>query len=253
VTDPVATLFYPDIDDTHMSNNTQAELLSLSFELWHPDCWALQVTDVADAELLAYGTLTDGQVARERYIVGGESAAALDQTVETIRESPLTTTVAELGATLHGPTIGSHTREIFVEFDAANSIDSSFVTRGFVYDGLPKMVDGHEEWSVLIHAPRRDVFETLDTIRAERDADITLQRIAGVESPARQSMDERERHLSPRQREALALARERGYYEWPRDVTAGELASDLGVAKTTFLEHLRKAEGRLLDPKGNDE
>jgi len=231
-----------------MSSNAQPELLSLSFELWHPDCWALQVTDVVDAELLAYGTLTDGQVARERYIVVGESAAALDQTVETIRESSLTTTVAELGATPDGPAIGSHTREIFVEFDAANSIDSSFVTRGFVYDGLPKMVNGREEWPVLVHAPRRDVLETLDTIRAERNADITLQRIATVESPATHPMDERERNLSPRQREAIVLAREQGYYEWPRDVTAGELAAELGVAKTTFLEHLRLAESKLIDP-----
>jgi hypothetical protein len=206
------------------------------------------VTDTVDAELFAYGTLTDGQVARERYIVSGESEATLDQTVGTIRESPLTTTVAELGATTAGPAIGSHTREIFVEFDAANSIDSSFVTRGFVYDGLPKMVDGHEEWSVLVHAPRRAVLETLDTIRAERDADITLERIAGAESPTSHSMDERERHLSPRQREALAVARERGYYEWPREVTAGELAAELGVAKTTFLEHLRRAESKLLAP-----
>jgi predicted DNA binding protein len=231
-----------------MINRAQPELLSLSFELWHPDCWALQVTDSVDTELFAYGTLTDGQVARERYIVSGDSEAALDQTVSTIKESSLTTTVAELGATPEGPAIGSHTREIFVEFDAANSIDSSFVTRGFVYDGLPKMVDGHEEWSVLVHAPRRAVIETLDTIRAERDAEISLERIAGVETPMGHSMDEREGHLSPRQQEALTLARERGYYEWPREVTAGELAAELGVAKTTFLEHLRRAESKLLYP-----
>lgn len=80
-----------------MVDRAQPELLSLSLELWHPDCWALQVTDSVDAELFAYGTLTDGQVARERYIVSGDSEAALDQTVSTIRESPLTTTVAELG------------------------------------------------------------------------------------------------------------------------------------------------------------
>lgn len=232
-----------------MDGRAQPELLSLSFELWHPDCWALQVTDSVDAELFAYGTLTDGQVARERYIVSGDSEAALNQTVGTIRDSPLTTTVAELGSTPDGPAIGSHTREIFVEFDAANSIDSSFVTRGFVYDGLPKMIDGHEEWSVLVYASRREVVDAFDTIREERDADITLERITGVESPTTHSVDERERHLSPRQQEALTLARERGYYEWPREVTAGELAAELGVAKTTFLEHLRRAESKLLDPE----
>jgi len=231
-----------------MEDRAQPELLSLSFDLWHPDCWALQVTDIVDTELLAHGTLTDGQVARERYILSDDSEATLDQTLEAIRESPLTTTVAELGTTPEGPVIGSYTREIYVEFDAANSIDSSFVTRGFVYDSLPKMVDGHEEWSVLVYGSRHDVFDAFDTIREERDADITLERITGVESPMTDPIEDRERHLSPRQQEALALASERGYYEWPREVTAGELAAELGVAKTTFLEHLRRAESKLLDP-----
>ncbi|MDX1748003.1 MAG: helix-turn-helix domain-containing protein, partial [Halobacteriales archaeon] len=44
------------------------------------------------------------------------------------------------------------------------------------------------------------------------------------------------------------LARERGYYAWPRGTTAADLATDLGVSKSTVLEHLRKAEARLLDP-----
>jgi len=36
------------------------------------------------------------QIARERYIVSGDSEAALNQTVGTISEPPLTTKVAEL-------------------------------------------------------------------------------------------------------------------------------------------------------------
>ncbi|WP_343749359.1 helix-turn-helix domain-containing protein, partial [Halarchaeum salinum] len=54
--------------------------------------------------------------------------------------------------------------------------------------------------------------------------------------------------LTPRQRQAYELARENGYYEWPRETSVQELADDLGVSKTTFLEHLRSAENYLLDP-----
>jgi len=43
-------------------------------------------------------------------------------------------------------------------------------------------------------------------------------------------------------------AREAGYYEWPRGASTRELADDLDVSKTTLLEHLRKAESKLLDP-----
>lgn len=53
--------------------------------------------------------------------------------------------------------------------------------------------------------------------------------------------------LSPRQRETLRLAHERGYYQVPRDVTTAELADELGVERRTAEEHLRRAENKLVD------
>lgn len=52
--------------------------------------------------------------------------------------------------------------------------------------------------------------------------------------------------LSDRQSEIITAALSRGYYEWPREVNAETLADDLGIAHSTFLEHLRKAEQALL-------
>ena len=52
--------------------------------------------------------------------------------------------------------------------------------------------------------------------------------------------------LSERQSEVITAALRRGYYEWPREVDAETLADDLGIAHSTFLEHLRKAERALL-------
>lgn len=52
--------------------------------------------------------------------------------------------------------------------------------------------------------------------------------------------------LSERQSEVISTAMRRGYYEWPREVDAETLADDLGIARSTFLEHLRKAERALL-------
>ncbi|WP_327050511.1 helix-turn-helix domain-containing protein [Halomicrococcus gelatinilyticus] len=53
--------------------------------------------------------------------------------------------------------------------------------------------------------------------------------------------------LSPRQREALSSAREAGYYRIPRETTTAELASEMGVDRRTFEEHLRRAENKLVD------
>ena len=52
--------------------------------------------------------------------------------------------------------------------------------------------------------------------------------------------------LTARQRQVLELALERGYFEWPRALTSEELAAELGVSHSTALEHLRKAQAKLL-------
>lgn len=52
--------------------------------------------------------------------------------------------------------------------------------------------------------------------------------------------------LAPRQREAVTAAYELGYYDVPRAASSREVADRLGIDRSTLLEHLRKAEGRLV-------
>ncbi len=53
--------------------------------------------------------------------------------------------------------------------------------------------------------------------------------------------------LTPRQQEAICQAKKLGYYDdYPRRITTEELAQSLGLKKTTLIEHLRKAENRLV-------
>lgn len=53
--------------------------------------------------------------------------------------------------------------------------------------------------------------------------------------------------LTDRQLQALRTAHARGYFEWPRDVRADDVAADLDIATPTFAQHLRVAERKLLD------
>jgi hypothetical protein len=52
--------------------------------------------------------------------------------------------------------------------------------------------------------------------------------------------------LTDRQREALEAAYCAGYYRWPRDSTAEDVAETLGITAPTLHAHLRKAENQLL-------
>ncbi|SFS00308.1 hypothetical protein SAMN05216559_2342 [Halomicrobium zhouii] len=53
--------------------------------------------------------------------------------------------------------------------------------------------------------------------------------------------------LTDRQQEVLQAAYLAGYYAWPRDTTAEELAESLGIASPTLHQHLRRAERNILD------
>ncbi|HYM39433.1 MAG TPA: methylated-DNA--[protein]-cysteine S-methyltransferase [Thermoplasmata archaeon] len=52
--------------------------------------------------------------------------------------------------------------------------------------------------------------------------------------------------LTHRQGQAVLAALEAGYYDAPRKVTTGEVAQDLGIARSTFEEHLKAAESQLV-------
>lgn len=53
--------------------------------------------------------------------------------------------------------------------------------------------------------------------------------------------------LTSKQLRTLMIAYKKGYYEVPKDTTLAEIASDLGMNKSVISEHLRKAEGKLLN------
>ena len=53
--------------------------------------------------------------------------------------------------------------------------------------------------------------------------------------------------LTDKQRKVLITAYKLGYYEFPKKISSEDLAKKLGLVKSTFVAHRRKAERRLLD------
>ncbi len=53
--------------------------------------------------------------------------------------------------------------------------------------------------------------------------------------------------LTDKQRDALVTAHRYGYYEYPRRINSTRLAKKVDISKPTLVQHLRKAEGRIMD------
>jgi predicted DNA binding protein len=98
----------------------------------------------------------------------------------------------------------------------------------------------------LIHGTKR-LFSVLAFRRADVQAMVDeLGTIGTVRLDRLVPIRERTGMLSERQREAVSLAFEEGFYDWPRGIEATDLADRMGIAHSTYLEHLRKAERKLI-------
>jgi predicted DNA binding protein len=64
--------------------------------------------------------------------------------------------------------------------------------------------------------------------------------------PAEEEALPDETEMTDRQREALEAAFRAGYFDWPRESTAEEVAESLDISSPTLHSHLRKAEDELL-------
>ncbi|MDQ2071630.1 helix-turn-helix domain-containing protein [Haloarcula sp. NS06] len=243
-------------DGSDMTAASSSSGLQLTLELEHPDCWMREVTAATAARLLVNAAyLVDGKV-KAHVVAYAESAATVEALVAATRASDHTHAVTEMDTRrsfggISAP-VNKATRTLLVEYGPEESIHDALVSHGFMNQEPIRIRDGTEYWTVAIDESRATIQEKLDAVCAEKDATITVTQITSATTGSRESDGLAVRQLSDKQREVFELARNRGYYDYPREVSGSELADELGVAKTTFHEHLRKVEATLLGPSGAD-
>jgi hypothetical protein len=227
---------------------TETGALRLTLEVWHPDCWVLATTRVADVGLLSYGCYTrqDGH-ATTVFTLYADTTGDIEDGVEAILDAPAVYDVAEMTRGHRGQRrhVGNATRELLVDHDGTTQISDAFTSRGFVPAEPVDARSNTEYWTLLTHHDREDIERLLDEIRRAEEASVSVTSIGRAAQSGGERLLPLDR-LSSRQREVFRFARRRGYYEQPRRTDIGALATELGLSSSTVHEHLRKAEAKLL-------
>ena len=208
------------VADTHVeldfrSTDRNALLVALAEETGVE--WTLEgLVPAADGDLVAYLSADDG---------ADPGAAAAHAGVTDAREL-----ATDGGTTLEVTAAEGMLAHPLVEFGAN-------VRSATAADGSCRLV--------AEVAPEADVRAVVERLR-EAFPETELLAKREVE-PTEETALPDEADLTERQREALEAAYRAGYFEWPRDSTAEDVAESLDIASPTLHGHLRKAEHRLVE------
>lgn len=136
-----------------------------------------------------------------------------------------------------------------VVFKVALKSEVAWVTKaildnnGYFSTSIP-VAGGIENWRVFIEDENKTtLLSQLDKVGALRVDQISRLKLS---TDGRLAMPSPVSNLTSRQLRVLRVAVDGGYFESPRRIDSRELAKKIGIAQSTFLEHLRKAETKIL-------
>lgn len=102
---------------------------------------------------------------------------------------------------------------------------------------------------VSVTVPSRDVLQDIVSTLRERGASVKLERIRSLstEEPEGRTVELDVSGITAKQREAIEMAVEAGYYDYSAEkANLGELADELDISLSAFTQRLRAAESKLV-------
>jgi len=202
------------------------EPLTVSIGIKHKNCWHYKLSTGLKATILV----------RYTYVLPNRQLYGY-QTIVTPAVAKLAGYLAKL------PEIRKFTvlsqgrgRADVVTWAEQSSILEFLLRTNCVFVGPTVVRDGIENWHIM--APgREDLQQAIASL--EEHAEIAYIRSSDTFGPGE--------GLTNKQAAALAAAIEIGYFDTPRRASAEDLAKKLGVSPSTAVEHLRKAEKKVLE------
>ncbi|WP_247009604.1 helix-turn-helix domain-containing protein [Halorientalis litorea] len=178
----------------------------------------------------------------------------LEITSETTPTDELLDEISRLGTILHESKgeDGYHVVTQSCLCSLEESIIDRFEEHNCLYQSPTIYRQGWEHYTVVAF-DGDDIRELLGDLRSDREIEL-LSKTSISETQIPHSMlapaSQLFENLTDRQLAALQLALERGYYEQPRKTSLRDLTEQTAVARSTYEEHLRKAENKLLTNAG---
>ncbi|MFL2972835.1 MAG: helix-turn-helix domain-containing protein [Candidatus Thalassarchaeaceae archaeon] len=135
---------------------------------------------------------------------------------------------------------------ILVSIHCSHPLAISAVELSNIYVYPPYGIDSKNGLEFRIFGISSSIRSFLEFVRTVMPPDnISVQTI---KNGAEKSLD----FLTEKQREVLELAVRRGYYEDGSEVTLKQLADQLGIARSTIGEHLKRAESEVVKKAVSD-
>ena len=106
------------------------------------------------------------------------------------------------------------------------------------------VIEDGDYWMTFHVTPSADIRQIIDTVeRTYPEAEmVKRQQTVRPDRSSELELNELLSALTDRQQTCLETAVYSGYFEWPRDSSAEDVAQSIGVSPPTFHEHLRKAQ-----------
>ena len=209
-------------------------VLELTFESGSPDSPLVSVANALGCRMEEVGTVDIGTNHLLYLSVRGASADAVS---DRLRSHP-----EFLGSRV----VRADDDGGVVELQVAETIQSLLLDVGAQ---CREMVVEDGTISITAEAPidadSRAIREALETCSPEFT--LTAKQEREKDRGAVAAETEPRDHLTDRQEEVLRTALLTGYYAWPRDTNAEQLAESLGIASPTLHQHLRRAQRNLID------
>lgn len=136
---------------------------------------------------------------------------------------------------------------LLLEVALANDIVTALAEHGAVIERFG--VDGRVV-DLALELPNGQSARSAYDVLEERYDRVELISYHESDRPARTPQDvvaQLDDRLTDRQEMALRKAYYADYFDWPRDISGEELAASMGISRSTFHQHLRAAQRKLLE------